>query len=174
MKKSLILLFTLTTIFSCGNSQKSIYDVYNECFDESVMVEGKPISYFIKEYEEILISEGTLEDNTSKSYFELYEKFSKDETIPVLKSDYSLEEKIINTKVVNIQFCLPKVYLHGMSEFKESSFSKIIDVMLDENGDPRQDLQNINPDEYFEPETFNYNYFRLTLLKLVDRKIGNK
>lgn len=146
---------------------KSIYDIYNACFDSRVKVKEKPISFYINQYEKVLIEHQLLNDNSAKSYFELYNRLKQDVKLET-QIDYSFQDSIRSMEVVAIQLCLPIVNLHDKASFDKSSFSHIIEVMLDENGQPKTNIDFSYLDQVITEETFKYNYFKLTVLKLVD------
>jgi len=163
MKKVFIILIL---IFSCKPKidNRNIDIIYNECYNNSVTVNGKPISFYRNQYENILIRNNVMKDNSPKSYFELYNILSEYEYIDI-NSNYVFKDSIKNMNVVDISKCIPLI--KDKIEYKKSIFNNIIKEIITENGNVKSEIDYEKFTTLINQESFEYDYFKEIVLKLI-------
>jgi hypothetical protein len=73
---------------SCHERTFDLDDIILHCYDPTFQKEGYDIKLIIKDYEELLVKEGVLEDGSGKSYLEVWQKIISNKDFRITSSTF--------------------------------------------------------------------------------------
>lgn len=161
-------------IFSCNNNDKqnkSISEIYNECYSKNVTVKDKSIKHFIRGFEKILIENRLLKDSTGSSYRDFLFEFSDYDYID-LKYKYSFLDSTQGLEYNELLNCSKKIKSHR--DFKSSIFGKLADYMLKNDGNHEGYFESQPIDSIFNEKTFEFDHIKHKLFGVIKVYDGNK
>ena len=180
MLKKIISLLFIVFAFSCTGQNYKIEDQLIQCLYETSNNIGIDFKKELLRYEKHLIKTGVLNDNSGKSYYEIYEEIEKTGDVNFF-SDYSLIDTLrLKTDSLNIQ----NIIFEGLKlsekikdseDYKKSNLYKLSCVM-----DSINNLNNINASviakaiiKILSPEDFQHDYYKMTTLWTFSKIFGS-
>jgi hypothetical protein len=82
MKQTIIIVFLLTGLISCGQQKDRIENVLLECLESSYNEIGVDLNNELNVLEQYLIDDGTLQSNSGQAYFDFYKRVVEINDIP--------------------------------------------------------------------------------------------
>ncbi len=166
-KLSLIIIFF---VFFIGNSQeRKIEKIYSDCYFNAMPENGKEVKKYYKIYENLLISNGFLKDNSGKSYYKLFEKVMTEKFVDT-KTNFSLIDSINTLNYSNLvhanEKCTEKI--KSLKKYKNSNtflLEKRMDSIKEEF-----DLKNASEVflKIFDYRDFEIEFYKLRVLLVLE------
>ena len=161
-KCAILILTLLLSFISC--KEKSISEVYNNCYKKEMTVKGVSIKHFLKGFEKELIKSNLLKDSTGKSYKELFFELKDYECI-VLENKYSFLDSINGLEFNNISVCAEKIANHP--DYPNSIFGKLNKYMEANNGDYEGFFESEPIEVIFNEDTFEFDFIKHKLFNTI-------
>ncbi len=179
MRKTILLNIIFATLFlSCSSQKERLENKLMECVYRSYEDDGTKLAKLISDYENLLVNEGILKDNTGSSYRKILQNIAKEGDIKKTPSKFFQIElqKIGKPNGIKLQECqkalLQDSVLYDISKFK--SLEKVI-VNTQKSFDLRPDLiakdyLNILTNNDFELDFYKLRtYFLFEIMNTNDR-----
>lgn len=161
----LLLLFSL----SCKKQTLNLDDIIVQCYAPIYQEQGYDIKSIIDEYEQVLVIEGVLRDNSGKSYLEVLQKVYSDKDFRITSKpfiDHDPTFKVdMQTNWARIE-CELKII--DLLKEKDSKWHRVFpdSDTSDRAEDPYLTFQTMT--ETMSEEDLNSYYFRLKMFQVFD------
>nr|WP_295705824.1 hypothetical protein [uncultured Lacinutrix sp.] len=171
--KSIFCIIILIINSSCFSQNNRIENKLMECYYQSFQDNGIEIKKLIHDYENLLINEGFLKDNSAKSYITFLQNFSNQNIYTPSKFFCVESQNIKKLNEVNYLECRKLV----LEDFKHTNTSKLesIEKAVINNSNPQnvvKDMLKVLTKEDFEIEYYKRQAF--LVFCLIDTEAGLK
>lgn len=164
----LYVLILLLACSSCHEKKFQADDIIRSCYDSKYQKQGYDITSIIDSYEQVLLKEGILKDDSVKSYLEVLQKIQSDKNFRINSATFMENDpffKVDNETKMAIIECEREMI--GSAKEKNPTWHKLSSFEAqDFKEKPEQIYQMI--EENLSENDLNSYYFKLKMFNLFD------
>lgn len=171
--RKIVLVFIFTSL-AVYTQEKTVEEIYQDCYFGAMPNKGEKFRSLAKSYEEALISEGYLNDNSGKSYYNLFKKNFEPDFVEN-KTNFRFIDSVNNLSYFELIFsnvdCTNKI--KSLINYKSSrtyTLEKSLDSINKLSGFSAYDNIDflIN---FFEEKDFELDYYKTRVLLMIPDNI---
>ena len=176
--KTTYLLIGILLLTSCGEQATDLDVIIAECYDAAYQEEGYDFRAIIDEYEQLLMEDGVLQDETGKSYLEVLQKIASEKDYQIASptfQEYDPWNKVDRGIAVGVFEC-DRNMIQAEKE-KDSKWNMLIAKLESPDLKKNPELIYRTYTEILSEDDLNSYYFKLKMFHLFDManaKWGNQ